>query len=73
MPPILAAELSENDSNQIRSEPVTEKSEDLGNEWLNELNTEEDIDLAMLDISLDSAEETLEEIDFSDLDKLHEN
>jgi hypothetical protein len=50
---------------------VTESSENLGNEWLNVL--EEDIDITLLDIhSLDS-EETSEEIDFSNLDKLHEN
>ncbi len=50
---------------------MTESSENLGNEWLNVL--EEDIDITLLDIhSLDS-EETSEEIDFPNLDKLHEN
>ncbi len=46
---------SEEVVNHIRSvvfgsEPGTEASEDFGNEWLNELNIEEDIDLALLDI-----------------------
>ena len=76
--PILVVEPSEDVTKQIRSvvfgsETVTEASEDFGNEWLNELTIEEDIDLALLDINSLAAEETLDEIDFSDLDKLHEN
>ncbi len=55
----------------FESEPVTGASEDLGSEWLNELNIEEDIDLALLDIHSSDSEETLEEIEFSE--KLHEN
>ncbi len=52
---------------------MTQVSEDFAGGWHNELNLEEDIDLALLDIhSLDS-EETSEKIDFSNLDKLHEN
>jgi hypothetical protein len=79
IPPKPVAEPSVDVSNHIvksvifESRPVTQVSEDFGSEWLNELNLEEDIDLALLDIhSLDS-EETSEEIDFSNLDKLHEN
>ena len=75
----LVAEPSGDVSNHIvksvifKSRPVTEVSEDFGSEWLNEPILEDDIDLAVLDIhSLDS-EETSEEIDFSNLDKLHEN
>jgi hypothetical protein len=77
IPSTLVVEPSGDIANQIRSvvfgsEPVTEASEDFGNEWLNELNIE-DIDLALPDIHSLDAEETLGEIDFSDLDKLHEN
>jgi hypothetical protein len=77
IPPILLVEPSEDVTKQIRSEvfgsvTVTEAS-DFGNEWLNELTIEEDIDLALLDINSLAAEETLDEIDYSDLDKLHEN
>jgi hypothetical protein len=77
IPPILLVEPSEDVTKQIRSVvfgsvTVTEAS-DFGNEWLNELTIEEDIDLALLDINSLAAEETLDEIDYSDLDKLHEN
>jgi hypothetical protein len=52
IPPKLVAEPSGNLSNHIvksvifESRPVTQVSEDFGSEWLNELNLEEDIDLA---------------------------
>ena len=56
----------------FENKPVASASADRENEWVNEINIEEDIDLALLDIESLDSDEAVEEIDLSDLDKLHE-